>query len=70
VPQHRSNTKGQRTCVYLPVYPKRPFMGPEFENVRAAGVYLASVFATRGFGIAAGIHIVFNLAVKLTLTVP
>jgi len=45
-------------------------MGPALENVRAAGVYLASVFATRGFGIAAGVHIVFNLAVKLTLSVP
>ena len=46
------------------------FTWPTFLFRTAAGVYLASVFATRGFGIAAGVHIAFNLAVKLTLTVP
>jgi len=46
------------------------FTWPTFLFRTAAGVYLASVFATRGFGIAAGVHIIFNLAVKLTLTVP
>ena len=46
------------------------FTWPTFLFRTAAGVYLAAVFATRGFGIAAGVHIVFNLAVKLTLSVP
>jgi len=46
------------------------FTWPTFLFRTAAGVYLAAVFATRGFGIAAGVHIGFNLAVKLTLSVP
>jgi hypothetical protein len=32
----------------------------------AAGVYLGYIFAYRGFGIAAGVHILFDLFVKLT----
>lgn len=33
----------------------------------AAGTYLGYVFARRGFGIAAGVHMVFDLAVKLAV---
>ncbi|HUU09986.1 MAG TPA: CPBP family intramembrane glutamic endopeptidase [Phycisphaerae bacterium] len=33
----------------------------------AAGTYLGYVFARRGFGIAAGVHMVFDLAVKLAI---
>lgn len=33
----------------------------------AAGAYLGFVFAYRGFGIAAGVHMVFDLAIKLAM---
>jgi len=41
------------------------FTWPTFLFRTAAGVYLAVLFVTRGFGIASGAHIVFNLVVKL-----
>ncbi|HUS44450.1 MAG TPA: CPBP family glutamic-type intramembrane protease [Phycisphaerae bacterium] len=41
------------------------FTWPTFLFRTAAGVYLAVLFATRGFGIASGVHVVFNLVVKL-----
>jgi hypothetical protein len=34
----------------------------------AAGVYLGLIFVYRGFGIAAGVHILFNLVIKLAAT--
>jgi len=49
----------------------RAFTWPSFLWRTAAGVYLSLVFAYRGFGIAAGVHIAWNLAVKaLVVAVP
>ena len=43
------------------------FTWPSFLFRTAAGVYLSAIFAVRGFGIAAGVHIFFNLLAKLLL---
>jgi len=43
------------------------FTWPSFLFRTAAGVYLSALFALRGFGITAGVHIVFNLLAKLLL---
>jgi len=45
----------------------RSFTWPTFLFHTAAGIYLSAVFAMRGFGLAAGTHIVFNLIVKLAI---
>ncbi len=41
------------------------FAWPAFLFRTAAGVYLSYLYAARGFGIAAGVHIVHNVAAKL-----
>ena len=49
---------------YHHLYPaSEPFMLIRFLFRTAAGIYLGGVFATRGFGVAAGCHAVYNLII-------
>ena len=41
-----------------------PFTWSAFLFRTAAGVYLSALFAYRGFGVAAGVHCVFNVVIK------
>jgi hypothetical protein len=47
------------------LYAPQTFTWPTFLFRTGAGIYLGYVFARRGFGIAAGVHIAYNLLVKL-----
>jgi hypothetical protein len=47
------------------LYAPQTFTWPTFLFRTGAGIYLGYVFAQRGFGIAAGVHIAYNLLVKL-----
>ena len=47
------------------IYAPHAFTWPTFLFRTAAGIYLGGLFAARGFGIATGVHIGYNLVLRL-----